>query len=143
MPRSIHIWIGLEVQEVFFTQECNDDPVFQHRGYAIGEKRNKPGEVRIVPGPGYNLVENGFHPKNLAAHVSELLDLTPSHINCHFSTHSMNTLNVISEFIREGKINAEQVFIHILEDDNRSIKQESSFDSDGYLVNWPVGELSI
>lgn len=148
MPRCVNVWIGIEVQNVHFTQAINNDAEFQKNGYAFGDHfedaRGKVHcEVLTTSGANYPLVEAGLHPKKLEGHLNVILHRAKEDTDVNLSTHSMSVINVLSAFVREGKLCAEQVFIYTLEEDNKSIKQLSYLDSEGYLENWPVGELSI
>jgi predicted ATPase len=56
-------------------------------------------------------------------------------------SHCKFVLDLLGELIRLKKIEPNNVVIHVLDEQN-NIEQDSGFDEDGYLVNWPVGFLS-
>ena len=62
-----------------------------------------------------------------------------------FETHSKNMIDAIGEAIEDEKISHEQVNVYIFDkasiEDKTDVKK-SSFDSDGYLVDWPIGFFS-
>lgn len=56
-------------------------------------------------------------------------------------THSNHLINRFGQLINDGKLNSSDIQILIFDKskDGRSVITKSGFDSQGYLINWPVG----
>lgn len=59
-------------------------------------------------------------------------------------THSKHIIDAIGECIEESELGHEDVSVTLFEKDKSGFTktQLSSFDSDGYLIDWPAGFLS-
>lgn len=62
-------------------------------------------------------------------------------LNIIIETHSREMINRIGQNISLERINENDVGIYIFEKDkeNKTLVKKSNFDSDGYLLNWPIG----
>lgn len=145
MPKHIHVWIGLVVQEVHFVQSKRDDFGQKKFGFAIDKEIDSKNFWKkiFVPDDNYfYLPENSTHPRSLKDKVVSILRNTGEDRFVNFTTHSHTIINILGDLISDGKIDSKAVTIHVLEDDNSAVKYEASFDKEGYLVNWCAGELS-
>lgn len=151
MLKTLHIWVGLEVQDLTFVNdhsyskanlEFAKNPelafVLAENGYA-----EKPKQKVFVKTEGYfYLPETGTHPRKIKEKIEKFLKYGTEDTVFHFSTHSHMVINIIGDMVELGTIGYEKVFIHVMNDDNSHIEQEASFNKEGYLENWEAGTLS-
>ena len=82
------------------------------------------------------------HPNVFMVDVAQSIKKAiESDIQLLIVSHSKFLLDLLGELIRLKKINAEDVKINLM-DENNKLLQVSCFDNEGYLVNWPVGFMS-
>lgn len=88
--------------------------------------------------------EDGKHPQIYRERLTEDLKYCTNHWNYIVSTNSMHTINIVSDFIREGLVCSTNVEVIALCPENKSIIFKAGFDKEGYLdENWQIGFLSI
>lgn len=128
---KINIYVGLNVQSLKF--ECG--------GGAVGFK---DGVVRhSVDATSRPLIEAGLHPKKIAEKVAKEIEYCNNAWDLNISTHSEVPINLVGHMIHEGKVNAEDVNVFVLSEDNSIIEFHSTYHSKGYLINWPYGFLDF
>lgn len=128
---KINIYVGLNVQSLKF--ECGGGPM----GFKDGVVRHS------VDATSRHLIESGLHPKKIAEKVSKEIEYCRDAWDLHISTHSEVPINLVGHMIHEGKVNAEDVNIFVLSEDNSTIEFHSTYHPEGYLVNWPYGFMEF
>lgn len=147
MPKSIHVWIGLEIQDVFFTQgSCKKfDP--RENGFAIGDdiriRDEKRKEIWVPCGAYFYFPENNTHPRKLYKKLEEIISYAADDSDVNFTTHSKDSIIALAEMVSKGLVSNEIIHLHVMKDDNSEIDYTGTIDSEGYLQNWRAGELHM
>lgn len=124
---KITFYVGMNIQNLKFN--CGGGPA----GIENGVVRYRFGETHR------DLIENRLHPQKVAEKVLYDIQYCAGNWDLHISTHSDVPINLVAHLIHEGVIQAEDVRVIIMSDDNLSVQQESTFNPKGYLENWPYG----
>lgn len=146
MPKSIHVWIGLEIQDVFFTQGRSEKFDPRENGFALGDNQDeyreqKRKEIWVPCGAYFYLPENSTHPRKLYKKLEEIISYASEDSDVNFTTHSKDSVIALAEMVSQGFVPNEIVYIHVMKDDNSEIDYTATIDKDGYLQNWRAGEL--
>lgn len=145
MLKHLHVWIGLEIQDLHFVQGRSYDCDPSTKGFALDstvfDEKSTRKDVYVPDGNYFYLPENNTHPRKLKAKIQEILSYADERV-VNFTTHSNVPINLIGEMISDGLISYDAITIHVMKDDNSDIEYESTFDAEGYLVNFRAGELS-
>lgn len=129
----IRIFVGEEVEN--FTFNHKKDGVLA--SYGLKDILFIDGHHRMLDFP-----EARRHPSKLDGIINDFIqDIESGRSNYLIVTHSKHVIDIMSDLIRTGELGCDDVSIFIL--DSKSLHyQNSFFDSEGYLSNWPVGFLS-
>lgn len=134
---KIILYVGLNIQDLKF--QCGGGP----QGFE-GTQHIEKGVVHYsADGTHRHLIEAGMHPQKVAEKVLSDIKYCNRNWDLHISTHSDIPLNLIGHLIGSGDINAEDVRVFIMSDDNQNIQCESTYDPKGFLVNWQYGFLDF
>lgn len=113
-------------------------------GSTIGRRRLSGRErVHVIEQPELHL-----HPEmqSMVARLMARIVKSESEIPIKFviETHSKTFIDALGESIQDDQLDSEDVSVYVVEPngDGTSSVQKSTFDDDGYLVNWPVGFFS-
>ncbi|HAS2540313.1 TPA: hypothetical protein I6W52_003539 [Vibrio cholerae] len=80
--------------------------------------------------------ESGLHLKKVAEWVE---NISPK-LNPHIFTHFYAIINKLGYMIEEGVLPHEDVKVYVPYED-RIV--EANYNSEGYLVNWPIGFFNV
>lgn len=127
--KKINVYVGENIQDLDF--QCGG-----------GAEGFKDGVVIYgVNGTHRNLIETGLHSRKVAEKVIKEIEFCKDKYDLNISTHSDIILNVIGIMISKGKLSTEGVSVYGLSEDNMEVVFKSSYEQEGYLVNWPYGFL--
>jgi len=124
---KITFYVGMNIQNLKFN--CGGGPV----GIANGIVCYHYGSTHR------ELIENRLHPQKIAEKVLYEIQYCAGNWDLHISTHSDVPINLVGALIHEGVIQADDVRVIVMSDDNLSVLKESTFNEGGYLENWPYG----
>lgn len=113
-------------------------------GSTVGRRRLIGRErVHVIEQPELHL-----HPEmqSMVARLMARIVMSSSEIPIKFviETHSKTFVDALGESIQDSELDSEDVSVYVVEPngDGTSNVQKSTFDDEGYLVNWPVGFFS-
>jgi hypothetical protein len=137
---KVNIFIGKNIEELTFTKG----------GYSQKEKQNLPFIIEDhktivvdVMSAAWEFPEERKHTHKLAQELVRQLKMI-EYYDINIMTHSKTCIEVVSEFIVQGKLKPEQVSVTIISNDNKNIEQVCGFDRDGCLEEgWPIGFMSV
>ena len=133
-----HIVVGKHIEKLSFI-DAGD--MFGPNQITIN--KNAKGEPQLAHDSMdvYAFPEAHTHPSIVYNNMRKMIRRPDNHTTV-ILTHSDCITNAFSDAIRDLDIGFKDVNILILDDTNTHIKQTATFDREGYLVNWPTGELS-
>lgn len=144
MNTVLHIWLGIEVNQLVFLgkpSNCNDTvtPDFE----IIPEMYVQDGDCKqVISLIGANTVhllpETGIHPSKFHQKLKDMIE-NAGNGDVHFTTHSKQMVCLVSEFISNLYLSSSNVKVHIMTPDNLNIEAEPTFDDEGYYVGFPAG----
>lgn len=136
---KIIILVGENISNLTF--QCGGR---KEQGLLIGDWYESAKWVHHIDSTSRKCPEEGKHPKVYQKWLTEDINYCIEHWNYIVSTNSMNTINIVSDLVRDGIIGCTEVEIVGLSEDNREVIFKSGVDSQGYLMeNWPIGFLSL
>lgn len=133
-----HIVIGKYIEKLSFI-DVGD--MFGAGQITINKNSNEEPQIAHDAMDVCTFPETHTHPSIVYKNMRNMIKRPDSHTTI-ILTHSHCVIDAFSEAIRDLDIGFKDVNIFILDDNNTHIKQTATFDREGYLVNWPTGELS-
>lgn len=124
---KINVYVGINVQKLQFEQ-------------SNGTKGFHNGVVTYpVQATHRDYTELNLHSQKLAEKFLKDVIYCNDIFDLNVATHSDVIVNVLGELVSKKKVAPSDVTIFVLNEDNSEITHTSSFDEEGYLVNWPIG----
>lgn len=125
---KITFYVGMNIQDLKFN--CG------------GTAGLSDGVIRYGYGATHReLIESRLHPQKIAEKVLYEIQYCAGNWDMHISTHSDVPINLVGYLIGKGTLRAEDVRVMLMSDDNLTVMQESTFNPEGFLENWPYGFL--